>query len=184
MIKEKSGKYLLSVEGEFNEILRNVYGRKIWKLKEIDSARLMKLKVWESIYAVDMKYILGKLLPYYWNILPKYLKAKVERNQTLGVKIASLVSIRSEDILDQAIIEDFPDGENFQSRKEDARNECIEMIALDNDEIPARPKKMLAYNKVSDAMKAYHRKIERQRSAFSRLAKKRRRMAWRGNPWR
>jgi hypothetical protein len=184
MIKEKKIHHqLFMIETEFAEALRQLYDRRVFHIAEIDKARLLKLRVWSERYAVPISYILEKVLPLLWQRMPKHVQARSQKSRTLGVSIAQLTSPTTEQILLNCTLADFPEGENFESRREARIDDCIELIDIDNDTLPSKPKSVLSYKALTSFVDAYAKKIERKRTTLSRIAVKRRKMHYRGNPW-
>lgn len=175
--------YLLMIETEVAEALRQIHDRRIFRLKEVDKCRLLKLRVWAERYAVSIPYILEKVLPILWQRMPRHVQARSQKSRTLGVSIAQLTSSTTEQILLNCTLHDFPEGENFESRREARIDDCIELIEIENDNLPSRPKSILKFNKLSSFVDAYAKRIERKKTTLSRVAVRRRRMKYRTNPW-
>lgn len=184
MIAEKKIQHhLFMIETEFAEVLRQQFDRRIFRINDLDKVRLLKLRVWSERYAVPISYILEKVLPLLWQRMPKHVQAKSQKSRTLGVSIAQLTSQTTEQILLNCTLSDFPEGENFENRREARIDDCIELEDIENDTLPSKPKSVLSFKQLSSFVDAYTKRIERKRTTLSRIAVKRRRMKYRTNPW-
>lgn len=156
--------------------------KQLWKVSELDSARLTKLLVWGERYGVTTEYILEVILGFYYSTLPKLLRVRAKSSRALGIRISSLVSDLSHTVLCEHLEYDFPDGSNLAAFKEEEKERIAEL--LDPDELPRKSRGVLQHDSIDSFVKAYTRQMEVRRTGVSRIDRKMKKLAWRGNPWR
>jgi hypothetical protein len=158
----------LKVEG----ILKRKYGVKWFKLKPEDELRLLRLVQWQEKYRVSLDWILAQLLPIWRS---KYSKYKTTKG--LGVSVATLVGMKSELMLQEAILKDFPEGENIARwlTREQQRQWFQFTDRMARSEDWENPRRML---------KVYRRRMEAERSERREFALEQQRRNYRNNPWR
>lgn len=184
-MKKADRSVLFAVTHEVDSELQQQFGKQFWKITELDKLRLLKLKVWGVKYRVTLGYILGVVMTFYWDRLPKQVREKVKGSRSLGVRIATLVSKGSEKALVDAIARDFPNGENISVYKEEERNRIAALLDEEDNELPvARTKAVLSYKTMSAFVESYTRKVASKKRAMAKLETKMKKMPWRENPWR
>jgi hypothetical protein len=162
--------------------LSSVYPEKhLWKVSELDQARLTKLLVWSERYGVPVAYILETLLDHYYSNLPKLSRDRARKSKGLGVRVATLTGDVSLSILRSAIIRDFPEGSCLAAHKEREKERIADLM---DESIPKKPKRVLDYPSLEAFTDAYVRKIEVRRKGVQRIETKMKKLAWRNNPWR
>jgi hypothetical protein len=170
-----------SLCAEIDSILKRYFGKNLYYPNEQNASRLLKLRVWSLRYKVDLIYILQKLLPYLEKVASKhYLRKGSSRG--LGVSIPVLTGPAAEEYLKKCIAQDFPDAENILAWKESEKERCIDL--MEKDEVMGKPRPILHYEKVSDFVDSYSRRIRQTRKSSDRLDKKMSKIPYRGNPWR
>jgi hypothetical protein len=174
---------LFVVVQDVDKALQRIYPqKKLWKVSELDSARLTKLLVWSERYGVSLEYILETLLGYYYSSLPRANRDRAKQGRSLGVRIATLVGNASHSVLLDHLQADFPDGNNLAAFKEEEKERIADI--LDPDYVPRRARGILQFKTVSSYVNAYTRLMELRRKGVSRIDKKMGKIAWRGNPWK
>lgn len=164
---------------EFEDSVRNDFGKKMYRIKPDDSMRLLKLRVWSVRYKVSVRYILLKLVPHFERFARAYRR---NSSDGLGVTIAVLTGNAAEEKLRECIAKDFPDGENTVAWKEAAKARCIAI--MDKDEIMGRPKPFLHHKTIDAFMDSYKTRISQMQREQEKLDKKMSKQPWRDNPWR
>jgi hypothetical protein len=153
-------------------------GRKVWRINETDSLRLIKLLVWSERYSVSLEYILATILP----ILTKAVERRTGRkSKGLGTTISVLTGEVAKDILLEKIRKDFPGQEHVHQLREQRRNEMVERL---DEELNGRPKNPLMYRTATEFTKAYIASIARKRKEREEIEEKIASMPFRGNPFR
>ncbi len=171
MIKSKAlSKRISRLANRLEVIAKRDFQLNFWRLKDEDEIRALRLEQWEEKYMVPLDWILAQLVPIW--------KQKFSRYQSggLGVKMATLVGAKSEEILKAKIAEEFPDGENIEQWKSKYQQQqwdlCLQDVKMKED-----------WTTPAKAVKEYQQRVQRlrrNREAFQRIAKRRR---YRNNPW-
>lgn len=105
--------HALEVEPLFHSALEELRGEKTFlSLTHEDRLRLLTLKVWMLRYKVPLTWILETLLQHY----SKFIRRR-RTGSTLGVRVATLVSQSSKQVLEEEILKQFPCGENISRWK-------------------------------------------------------------------
>lgn len=156
--------------GRVEVLVKQEFGLRWWKLKPEDEIRCLRLEQWEQKYRVSLKWIILTLVPIWKKKFARYASG------AFGVKIATLVGDKSEEILRCKILELFPDGENIrqwkageQQRQWSRYREGIRQ--RENWEYP------------SQAVTDYQQRMMREREARKSFEKKAQRREYRNNPW-
>src|ERR1035437_3240016 len=150
----------------------------VLRLKPTDRNRLGILQVWAERHKVTLGYVVKTLLAY-WRSRPFMLRKKKKKG-LLGVTVASLTSPKSEVILEQAILRDFPDGENVSEYRQ---RERLHLLGLDGQR--GRAKNLISETAPSESCIIYAERIEHRQMKLDNAvaSESRRRRTWRGNPW-
>lgn len=166
---------------DVSKALEHIYPeKKLWKVTELDSARLTRLLVWSERYGISLEYILEVLLGHYYSTLPKLRRAAALRSRSLGIKVASLVGDYSLSVLLEHMQSDFPDGNNLAAFKEQEKERIADSL---DEELPRKSKSVLQFATMDKFVSAYVRSSEIRREGTRRIANKMRKVKWRGNPW-
>lgn len=147
--------------------------RIVLRLTPHEQNLLFNLQMWSQRRTVTVKYILSVLLPYW----VKVTKAP-KRTQGLGIRITTLCGQKSQEILDEAIIKDFPTQENIRQFRSE-----LETQALASGE----DFESSGLYRVADPLKfikAYKSSLSRARKVIGDLQEQLSRRPWRGNPYR
>lgn len=134
--------------------------------KDADRKRLLNLLVWSRRYNVTVEFILGALLNYFKNFR--------KPSSGLGLAVVSLTGIRARQIVEEAVVNAYPAGENETAARQAQRNKILGISGM--------------------AMKDHGGDIDKMVASYSRTMRDRHRTAldteqfnqrpWRGNPWR
>lgn len=173
---------LFRIKSEVDAVLRTRFGKALWNVNIPDSCRLVKLKMWEEKYCVSLDYILKTLLPWAWHALPKQARDKAKHSKGLGTKIAVITSASAERFLKEKIREDYHDEENIAITYADKREAIIHQLS--EESLPAKPKKVLSYKRVSDFVTSYADRIARKKTSIEKVSRVVSRMPYRNNPFR
>jgi hypothetical protein len=161
--------------------LQKVYpNKKLWKITELDSCRLTRLLVWRERYGVSLEYILEVLLSHYYSGLPGLRRSGAVSSRSLGIRIGTLTGDNSLAVIRDHLEQDFPDGNNIQAAKEEAKERIAELL---DDELPKKHKGVLQFATLDRFVHAYTRYAEIRREGTLRVANKMRKLHWRNNPW-
>ena len=150
----------------------------VLRLKPTDKIRLGILQVWAERHKVTLRYVVRTLLTY-WRSRPFMLRKKKKKG-LLGVTVASLTSPKTEVIIEQAMLRDFPDGQNvFESQQ----RERLHLLGLDG--LRGRAKNLINESAPDESCIMFSRRVEHRRTKLDNAAasESRRRRKWRGNPW-
>lgn len=167
-----------------NKILKEEFGRKMFYLKKPDQYRLLVLDVWRERYKVTVRFILKRLVPYYQARISKWQKRRY--TDGLGIRVATLVGVHSEQILKEAIQQEFPDAENWDEWRWKRRLEILKQREKETDDgIATREKTVQDFAKPERYMKYYQRKTRQKRAEFEKELNndENKRRPYRGNPW-
>jgi hypothetical protein len=156
--------------GRLEEIVREEFGVKYWKLREEDEIRCLRLEQWEDRYRVSLRFILTTIVPIWKQKFARYSAG------AFGVKIPTLVGQKSEEILKQKIAELFPNGENIQQWKATAQQRQWTQY---RDGIKQKEN----WENPRDAVREYQQRMIRERELRKEFEKKARLRPYRGNPW-
>jgi hypothetical protein len=151
--------------------LKKEFGVGWFRLKQEDEIRLLRLEGWEEKYKVPVEWILRQLVPFWREKYSKYSK-KVG----LGVTVATLTGKKSEEILQQRIAEEFPDGENIARWKVREQQRQWEIVS---DRSNGREDWM----EPGKTLKKYRTRMERERQERQTWATKTKKRRYRNNPW-
>lgn len=160
------------------KIAEEDFGRKIWLFQRQDQLRLLTLLVWQTRYKVSVRYILKAVLPFWHSVLRKRSR-KRDKNNGLGCKIVQLVSRRSEDVLVEQILRDYPAGENVLDWRMQKR--ATEVLPARE----GRPTTLLRSEEVEQFTATYARTIGRRQRRMTKAQANsaRRNRRYRDNPW-
>jgi hypothetical protein len=172
---------LEKVVTDVDNALQKIYPeKKLWKVTELDSARLTKLLVWSERYGVSLEYILEVLLSFYYSNLPKLHRARALRSRAIGFRISTLTGDYSLAHLLSHLESDFPDGNNLAAFKEEEKERIADSL---DDELPRKNRSVLQFPTLDKFVSTYTRRAEIRREGTRRVANKMKKMKWRGNPW-
>jgi hypothetical protein len=148
-------------------------------LNDKDKLRLLRLRVWSMRYKISIPEIL--------DLIVKPLRKKVRgRARGLGLSIATLTGAVAEEILEDRIVERYPDGANISAWKETERDRQLLAEWLEEtDGMPVHDSviTLLEVGDVEDYTKAYATRIAAARKRNESELWRRRRKRYRGNPW-
>src|ERR1035437_6698310 len=131
----------------------------VLRLKPTDRIRLGILQVWAERHKVTLGYV-GRTLLAYWRSRPFMLRKKKKKG-LLVVTVASLTSPKSEVIIEQAILRDFPDGQNvFEWHK----RERLHLLGLDGQR--GRAKNLISETAPSESCILYGNRIKRRQDVL------------------
>jgi hypothetical protein len=158
---------------------------KFFSLPQNESYRLLRLRVWMERYQVDLPYILGKLLPFWQQWIPK--KSKALRGQGLGVRISTLTGKKSEQMLQDFIKQDFPSDQN-KLLKRSFMQEMILGRELDTSEDGIKvasdsTKTLFDFPNPKGYLQYYRRHLRRQRDRREHIIQEFKKRPYRGNPF-
>lgn len=169
---------VLRLQAGLKKIMEEDFGRKLWDVSRQDALRLLTLEVWQERYKVPVRYMLKTILPFWHSVISKRSRRRA-KNNGLGCKIVQLVSRRSEDVLVEQILKDYPSGENVLDWRMRQRAEQV----LPKRE--GRPGTLLKAPEVEQFAANYAKTIGRRQRKMTKAqansARKRRR--YRDNPW-
>lgn len=168
------------IAAEVAEALTAATGRTIWHLSETDRFKLYRLWIWKQRYKVSLEYILSVLVPYFTKGVEKRTGKK---SKGLGISIPVLCGDVAEEILQERIDKDFPDGENLSHYREQEK-ERITAILIPPPEFPTRVRKTLSFKHLDDEAKLYKKSITKSVRKTSKVDLKMKKIPFRGNPWR
>lgn len=139
---------------------------------ERDAFRLLNWKVWTLRYHVSLPFILNTLLPVFQRFRKKQSFA---RKKTLGVTVAALTGPRAQQILEQAVLREFPNGENELMERSNLQ---MRMLGFPTANTASHQNGELQY------LRDYAAESQKRRRAWADAQRLYRRRPWRGNPWR
>jgi hypothetical protein len=119
-----------------DDVLKEEFGRRLYRLKREDELRLLVLLTWKERYKVSVKWILKFLIPIWSSKFAKY-KTKT----SLGCRVATLVGKRSEEIIRERLDKEFPHQENIRDYKERERIRLVEKLSGESNIANSRPAK-------------------------------------------
>ena len=156
------------------------HGRKMYGMSQTDKYRLLRLRTWMERYSVSLDFILDTLLPYYQK---RFRTANHKKG--LGVKITTLTGKKSEQMLADAVLEAFPNGENVTIAKHDKIADIIAERKGETDEFVPRAMKLLDFKTPEAYSRYYQKKITRQSQEFQKESerKENKLRRYRGSPW-
>jgi hypothetical protein len=152
-----------------------------------DSVRLLKLRVWELHYKVEIPEILDLIVPV---LLKTRAPAKQSKKPGLGISVAALTGPGAEKILAEELRKRYPDGShrNYwreQRREEDILRERQHQEGADTIVHKSKGSSLLYYRSVKEYQQQYDAQVEQEREEFNRAygQKWRKRKRYRDNPW-
>lgn len=167
-----------------SKILMEEFKRKIFNMKKEDQYRLLVLDVWKERYRVSIRFILKRLVPYYQSRINKWQKRRYADG--LGIRVATLVGVHSEQILKETVEKEFPEAENFNEWRWKQRLAILQQREQVNDDgIAIREKTVHDFSKPERYMKYYQRKTRQKRAEFEKALNndENKKRPYRGNPW-
>lgn len=159
-----------SVEAHASRILKR---KVVLRLSRTEQLQILNLRMWAQRRQVSLHYVLQVLLDF-WS--KRYQVPK--RGQGLGVRISTLVGKKSKEILDEAIIRDYPGQENVRELRAD-----LETKAITSEEVMGATGTLHIQDPLQ-FMKAYRARVQRARAAVDDVQKALCRRPWRTNPYR
>lgn len=166
-----------------DRILLEEFDRQIFRLSKLDGYRLLTLWVWQQRYHVSIRFMLKKLVPYYLKAIEK--RHRVSKN-SLGIRIQTLVGKRSEELVREAIQQEYPNQEHIGLWLWNQRRKILSRRELEQaDEFQIRSKSILDYRKPEAYVRAYRRRMAEEKKAFEKQcqSKSNRLRPYRGNPF-
>jgi hypothetical protein len=159
---------------KFNDVLKKETGREYLKAPKIDEQyRLLTFRYWISKHKVSLEFIVQHVVKYW---IKKYERPRKSRIKIgVGVRLATLTGMVSEQILLKNINAEFPNEENVLDWRQQQRNKQIP-IEISNISRGENPE---------DFVKNYLARVERkQRTADWDVDKKKRfKRNYRDNPY-
>lgn len=172
----------------FDEVeteLKKSFGKSLFRPKQDDQYRLLRLRVWSERYKVSISYILSVLIPHFERISNKYRgNARSTVSKGIGTTISVLTGQAAESILVEHLERSYPDNEHVISWKQDKQKECLAILAEQDEIILKKPKTVLQYPTLKAYTKAYSERIDNKRKIEEKLVVQLSRQPWRGNPFR
>jgi hypothetical protein len=150
-----------------------------------DQARLLKLRLWEHRYSVEIPEILDLTMP----ILRAQVR-RVRRSGGLGISIAAMTGPGAEKILVQELKKKYPDAENISVYREHAREQQLQAEQETSfDGMQTRDRRVrsaLDSISIGEFARTYSNSVMRQRMRVQAELSNpmRKRKAYRGNCWR
>lgn len=137
-----------------------------------DQYRLLTLRMWMIKYRVTLEFILSVLVPFWAG---KFQSRKRTNDKALGVRIATLSGSVSEKILQTAIKNTYPNGENEISWRAEAQEEYMKVSGTLGS----------VDNHPENFIEEYVRRCLKVRHQNRKLIESGRftRRSYRGNPW-
>ena len=159
-----------SSNARVEQIVKEQFGLKFWRLKEEDRLRILRLEQWEEKYKVPLWWILVTLVPIWKKKFARYSYG------AFGVKIPTLVGAKSEAIIRARILEEFPNGENVRIWRAQEQQwqwaSYRQGVGLKED-----------WTNPLRAARDYQQRMQRERQARDVFEKVARRRHYRNNPW-
>jgi hypothetical protein len=151
---------------KFSQVLEALRGSSVpYQWAPGDCVRLLTLRTWTLRYKVTLDYVVRTLVKY-WD---KRVR-KPKSSSSLGVRVATLVSEHSRQILEESVLRDFPNHENEQAWKCRKRSRILSASCYLSD-APA----CYAF--------AYRNYIEERRTEIHRVTRQLSARAFRDNPF-
>lgn len=157
--------------------------RKKWNvgflnLHPADELRLITFWVWSQRYKVPLSYVMETVIGWWKQVTSK----RKGRKAALGVRVVTLTTKKSEAILQECILRDFPNNENVAEWRLHKQEKLLGLL----DEPRGLARAFVDLRYPDKTVRSYKRKVDRRRYKLMKAnaAQWRRRRAWRGNPWR
>lgn len=170
---------------EVKKALEKIRGKRVYlQLKEQDQIRLLKLRVWAERYYVDVRYILTRLIPFWEHFIVR--RSKTLKSEGLGVRVATLVGKKSQELLESFIQEDFPYGSAKLLRRHSEQDRMLRNLELNPDGIKTAcdsPRSIFDFYTPRVYVEYYRRRIRKQQKARERFVQQMQEKPYRGNPW-
>ncbi len=151
-------------------------------LSEKDKLRLLRLRIWSMRYKISILEILDLIVP----VFRKKFRLKGQ-GKGLGIPVSTLTGAVAEEILQDRLTEQYPDGANITAWKFAERERQLDAERMDEaDGMAVREPKMptlLEVGDVAEYSRIYAERVAQTRAAQSNQDWRKRRM-YRDNPWR
>lgn len=144
-------------------------------VKAADLWRLTIFQSWSERYSISLHYVLRELIAFW-----RERTRRPGKKSVLGVTIPVLTSSKSEEILREKILKDFPSGENISQHKLQEQRRLLGLA-----EPRGKVKSLIDEDRPEQSCILYGERIQRRRRRLDSAAagQRRKRRAWRGNPW-
>lgn len=167
-LKQKLDYHALQWEKEVMSTLSQIRGKEMQaRLTPYDRYRLLTLKVWTLRYQISLTFVLEVLQQCYQNCI-----RGIATKAYLGIRVTTLCSRRSQEMLEVEILKQFPHHENEQLWKAQKQKQMTP-----RSQSPP-PDDLMTYDT------AYQTWLDNQRRKQNKTALILSRRPWRGNPWR
>jgi hypothetical protein len=147
----------------------------------VDRQRLTVLLVWEQKYKVSLEWMVELLLNHYQGKRKRVTSGRHYRNPALPVRVVTLVSETSRELIENAIEAAYPNGENVQMWRTRMRH----LLATSAVEVePSAP--FTKFDSLKDYVRSYAESILFYRDVVDGQAARRRQggKPYRNSPWR
>ena len=162
----------------FRTTVKKKFTVEVVRITPDDLKRLLVLWVWSERYHLPLTYVIEVLVGRWRGITTRHRrKSKVN---TLGVRVITLTSRKSEQMLVEHIQQHFPNHENeFEWRLQ----KQLRLLGL--DEQWGRVQSFVDVVNPESVVRLYRRRVNRRARLLSKAnaAHWRRHRHWRGNPW-
>jgi hypothetical protein len=169
---------------------------KLWLSKQ-DEYRLLTLRTWELKYKVDLTNILQILLPF-WNTLVKTRSRKVLKG--LGIRVTTLTGKKSEQVLKEKLLLQYPHQENkllyMNHNRERIIQKYLKQLEKRSDDgirshsdpsrmytEDGRPKTLTDFSTPEAFVRYYRKLIKKESLAREEVEQELKRYPYRGNPF-
>lgn len=145
-----------------------------------DRQRLTVFLVWEQKYKVSLEWMVELLLNHYQGKRKRVLSGRYYRNPAMPVRVVTLVSQTSRELVENAIEAHFPNGENVETWKVRMRYLLLSGINV----APTRP--FTDFENLHDYVRHYTLLMMAGRDEMERIADQRSRVgkSYRNSPWK
>jgi|SRR5580698_568235 hypothetical protein len=167
-------------------VVKRVLGEKhtLQFMSLTDRKRLTVFLVWEQRYKVPLEWIVEVLLDHYSAIRKRFITGRHRRNPALPVKVVSLVSQTSKELLQKAIAVAYPADEHLDIWREREQYRTITKQTPSEERKVLEPT-FLEYKTTSAFIRAYSESIEEHRLIEQKISDGRKKgKPYRNSPWR
>lgn len=169
--KARATKLLAAFVSQTEQIASSVLRDKItFRITEQDQFKLYQLQIWAWRYKVPVAYVVRTLLVYWQARMPRHFKRK---KGALGLRISTLVGVKSKNYLLQRLQEEFPNNEN------EAEWRVQNIMSL----VPSAGDRDIAVVSPNQFMKEYIARVHQSRERITKAKAKFKRRAFRDNPF-
>jgi hypothetical protein len=163
-------------------VVKSVLGEKhtLQWMSLSDRQRLTVLLVWEQKYKVSLEWMVEILLEHYQSKRKRIKSGRHYRNPALPVRVVTLVSETSRELVENAIAEHYPNDEHLSAWR--ARQQGFLAGVTCGKAIQS----MTEFDSLDDYVEAYSNSIMVHRSSMDKVTEQRRQTGrpYRNSPWR